>query len=78
MEDCADGCSAHPDCKAFVLGYWAKPPACYYKSVADSSALVSVDSDSGPISTCYYTKWVKTMPAAGGPPAAGDPPAAGA
>ena len=72
MEDCADGCSAHPDCKAFVLGYWQNPPVCFYKSVADSSALVSENSDSGPISTCYYTKWVKTMPAA-----AGDPPAAG-
>ena len=68
MEDCADGCSAHPDCKAFVLGYWEDPPACYLKSVADSNALIVASApwtaDSGLISTCYYSKWVKIMPAA--------------
>ena len=71
LEDCADGCSSHPDCKSYVFGFGLK---CFYKSTDDSSLLGSGDCDCGPISTCYYSKWVYTKPA--GDPPAGDLPAA--
>ena len=59
LEDCADGCSAHPECKAFVLFYGN---TCHYKSSDDIPLVPLGVAVSGSINTCYYTKIVQDGP----------------
>ena len=53
IEDCADGCSLHPECKAYVF---FSNGDCYFKSTDDIPLVNASDSNSGSLNTCYYTK----------------------
>ena len=52
LEDCADGCSSHPLCKAFVFVYGIN---CHFKTRDDIPLAPLEDCISGAINTCYYT-----------------------
>ena len=53
IEDCADGCSLHPKCKAYVF---YSNGDCYYKSTDEIPLVDATNSKSGSLTSCSHIK----------------------
>ena len=53
IEDCANGCSLHPECKAYVF---YSNGDCYFKSSDDIPLVDDPDTKSGSLNQCSHAK----------------------
>ena len=58
IEDCADACSLHPECKAYVF---LSNGHCYFKSSNEIPLVDASISKSGSLNNCIYTKNAKDV-----------------